>query len=68
MDEVLSGIARAVKAVRTQTNLAVACKVTQSRISEWVSKGYVPKARAAIVARASGIPVEELLRKRKRKN
>lgn len=67
MSDGLTGIERAVRAVRTQTNLATAIGVTQSRVSEWVTKGYVPKARANRVSRATGIPVEDLLRKRKRK-
>jgi DNA-binding transcriptional regulator YdaS (Cro superfamily) len=63
----VTGIERAVAAVRTQTNLAQALGIHQSRVSDWVAKGYVPKKRAARVAYATGIPVEDLLRKRKAK-
>lgn len=70
----LTGIERAVRRVRTQTILAqsisaiLGTPVTQARVSAWVSMGYVPAARARAVSEATGIPVEDLLRKSKRKS
>lgn len=70
----LTGIERAVRRVRTQTILAqciseiLGTPVGQSRISTWRAMGYVPAARAQAVSEATGIPVEDLLRKSKRKS
>lgn len=62
MSRKLTGIERAVKAVRTQTNLAAAINRTQARISMWVKDGYVPADSARAVSDATGVPVADLLR------
>lgn len=69
----ISGIMRAVLAAGSQTALAAQIsslagrKISQSRVSEWLDKGYVPRARSVLVSQATGIPVVDLERKSKRK-
>jgi hypothetical protein len=64
----LSGISRAVRIVRTQSNLAEILstmsgeRISQGRISTWVKRGYVPDARAVLVSKATSVPVRALVK------
>jgi DNA-binding transcriptional regulator YdaS (Cro superfamily) len=62
MADELSGIRRAVAIAGTQKILAEQCGVLQGRVSDWCIRGYVPKSRAPIVARATGVPLADLIR------
>lgn len=72
MDE-LSGIERAIRAAGTQAHLSFLASqasgqtISQGRISDWRMRGYVPADRAPVIAKVSGIPLEDLLRKPKTK-
>ena len=67
-----SGIERAVLMHGTQILFAeqlsaeLGERVVQSRVSDWISKGYVPRARAQAVSNITGIPLADLIRKTKR--
>lgn len=69
----LTGIVRAIKAVGSQQHLAfllteelgIDPPLRQSRVAEWVRLGYVPTQRAHAVAKVTGIPLIDLLRKPK---
>ena len=60
MVEKKSGIERAIIWAETQQALAAKLGVGQSRISDWLARGYVPKNRVALVASVTGIPVDDL--------
>jgi hypothetical protein len=69
----LSGIERAVRVVRTQTELARLISeaagepISQARVSCWIEVGYVPRRRAGYVSEVTGVPVDDLVRKGKGK-
>lgn len=70
--ETLSGIERAIEMHGNQTLFAeqlsahIGEKVAQSRISTWLSYGYVPAGRAQAVSDITGIPLADLIRKTRR--
>ena len=68
-----SGISRAIAIAGNQSALSRLiwdkCRVLvwQSRVSDWERCGYVPtEEKALLVSRATGVPVEALLRQDKR--
>ena len=67
-----TGIERAVRMHGTQSLFAeqlsakLGEKVAQSRVSVWLTNGYVPAERAQAVSNITGIPLADLIRKTKR--
>lgn len=63
-----SGISRAIRIAGNQAALArliwekCGVRIYQARVSDWERQGFVPKARAELVARVTGVPVRDLLR------
>ena len=74
MSDELTGIVRAVQALRTQAHLAemlselTGDRINQSRISTWIANGYVPRKRARAVAEVSGVPYTDLIRQTPRRS
>jgi hypothetical protein len=75
MTDELTGIERAVMVAGTQKNLTIlmaavppgSVPVVQSSVSKWLFNGYVSNAYAGLVAKATGIPIEDLIRKTPRR-
>ena len=63
-----SGISRAIEFFGSQTAMAARlaketdAPINQGYISKWLAAGYVPRKRAPLVARLTGIDIKDLLR------
>lgn len=58
--DVVTGIAAAVKKVGTQAKLATKLGVSQQAISQWVDQGWAPLRRASQIGELLNIPCSEL--------
>lgn len=73
MADELSGIERAIMEAGTQAKLAALVsrasgdRITQSGVSKWEQRGYVPRKRAIIVAQVTTVPLSDLMRSTPRK-
>lgn len=71
-DDQISGITKAINLAGNQSMLAVliyertGTMIRQSRISDWERSGRVPKRRAELVHRATGVPIDDLVRDKSR--